>query len=58
MLSLGPLAFAQPWILLALAGMPLLWLLLRVTPPAPRTLSFPAVRLLFGLRPPEGVGKP
>ena len=53
MLSLGPLAFAQPWILLALAGMPLLWLLLRVTPPAPRTLSFPAVRLLFGLRPPE-----
>ncbi|MCH6587496.1 MAG: BatA domain-containing protein, partial [Proteobacteria bacterium] len=53
MFSLGPLAFAQPWILLALAGMPLLWLLLRVTPPAPRTLSFPAVRLLFGLRPPE-----
>ncbi len=29
MLDLGPLAFAQPWILLALAGLPLIWLLLR-----------------------------
>ena len=53
MLSLGALAFTQPWMLLALAGMPLIWLLLRVTPPAPRTLSFPAIRLLFGLRPAE-----
>ncbi|MHA1153351.1 MAG: DUF4159 domain-containing protein, partial [Alphaproteobacteria bacterium] len=53
MLNLGPLAFAQPWILLALAGLPLIWLLLRVTPPAPRRLTFPAIRLLFGLRPPE-----
>ena len=53
MLNLGPLAFAQPWILLALAGLPLIWLLLRVTPPAPRRLAFPAIRLLFGLRPPE-----
>ncbi len=53
MLDLGPLAFAQPWILLALAGLPLIWLLLRVTPPAPRRLTFPAIRLLLGLRPPE-----
>ena len=53
MLSLGSLAFAQPWILLALAGLPLIWLLLRVTPPAPRRLTFPAIRLLLGLRPPE-----
>ena len=53
MLGLGPLAFAQPWILLALAGLPLIWLLLRVTPPAPRRLTFPAIRLLLGLRPPE-----
>ncbi len=53
MLDLGPLAFAQPWMLLALAGLPLIWLLLRVTPPAPRRLAFPAIRLLFGLRPPE-----
>ncbi|MGH6945757.1 MAG: DUF4159 domain-containing protein [Kiloniellales bacterium] len=53
MLSLGPLAFAQPWLLLALILLPLIWLLLRVTPPTPRLLRFPAVRLLFGLKPPE-----
>ncbi|HSR72931.1 MAG TPA: DUF4159 domain-containing protein, partial [Kiloniellales bacterium] len=53
MLNLGALAFAQPWLLLALAGLPLLWLLLRVTPPAPRIQRFPAIRLLFGLKPPE-----
>lgn len=53
MLSFGPLAFAQPWLLLVLAGLPVIWLLLRVMPPAPRRLPFPAIRLLFGLRPPE-----
>jgi hypothetical protein len=41
--------FAAPWVLLALAALPLLWWLLRVTPPAPRTEVFPAVRLLLGL---------
>jgi Domain of unknown function (DUF4159)/Aerotolerance regulator N-terminal len=53
MLELGPLAFAQPFLLLALATLPVLWWLLRVTPPAPRRLSFPAVRLLLGLTPPQ-----
>ena len=42
--------FAAPWILLALVGLPLLWWLLRVTPPAPRREVFPAVRLLLGLK--------
>ena len=42
--------FAAPWVLAALAGLPLLWWLLRVTPPAPRTESFPALQLLLGLR--------
>jgi len=41
--------FAAPWVLLALAALPMLWWLLRVTPPAPRTEVFPAVRLLLGL---------
>ena len=45
--------FAAPWLLLALAALPLLWWLIRVTPPAPRTQRFPAIRLLEGLRPPE-----
>jgi hypothetical protein len=41
--------FAAPWVLLALAALPLLWWLLRVTPPAPRREIFPAIRLLLGL---------
>ncbi len=53
MLSLGPIAFAAPWLLLALPALPVLWWLLRVTPPAPRRVTFPALRLLRGLTPPE-----
>src|SRR5216683_980566 len=53
MLSLGALAFASPWLLSALAVLPVLWWLLRVTPPAPRRLRFPAIRLLLGLVPRE-----
>jgi len=49
MLNLGALAFANPWLLLGLASLPILWLLLRVTPPAPRRQIFPAIRLLAGL---------
>jgi len=53
MLVLGPLAFAAPWLLLALPALPALWWLLRVTPPAPRRVAFPAVRLLADLPQPE-----
>ncbi len=49
MLGLGPIAFAAPWVLTALAALPVLWWLLRVTPPAPRTIQFPAIRLLRDL---------
>ncbi|MDG2318999.1 MAG: DUF4159 domain-containing protein [Rhodospirillaceae bacterium] len=49
MMSLGAVTFAFPWILTALAILPLVWLLLRVTPPAARRLTFPAIRLLFGM---------
>jgi hypothetical protein len=41
--------FAAPWVLLALAALPVLWWLLRVTPPTPRREVFPAIRLLLGL---------
>lgn len=41
--------FVAPWVLIALAALPLLWWLLRVTPPAPRSEAFPAIRLLLGL---------
>src|SRR5947199_9320642 len=53
MLALGSLAFASPWILAALAALPVIWWLLRVTPPAPRHIAFPAIRLLLGLVPRE-----
>jgi hypothetical protein len=53
MLALGSLAFASPWLLLALATLPIIWWLLRVTPPAPRRIAFPAIRLLLGLAPRE-----
>lgn len=49
MLSFGPLSLVAPWALLAAAILPLLWWLLRVTPPSPRVVRFPAIRLLFGL---------
>ena len=49
MISAGIISFIQPWLLLGLLGLPLLWWLLRVTPPAPKQLRFPAIRLLFGL---------
>ena len=53
MLSLGALAFASPYLLAGLAVLPVLWWLLRVTPPAPRRVRFPALRLLVGLVPKE-----
>ncbi|MFZ0694851.1 MAG: BatA domain-containing protein, partial [Alphaproteobacteria bacterium] len=45
----GPLSFASPWLLLALAVLPALWWLLKITPPAARRTRFPALRLLIGL---------
>src|SRR5215813_11838383 len=51
MLALGSLAFVSPWLLAALAALPIIWWLLRVTPPAPRRIAFPAIRLLLGLVP-------
>ncbi|HEY4044635.1 MAG TPA: DUF4159 domain-containing protein [Rhodopila sp.] len=41
--------FVAPWVLSGLLALPLLWWLLRVTPPAPRSEVFPAVRFLLGL---------
>src|SRR5260370_10099988 len=53
MLALGFIAFVAPWLLLAWAALPIIWWLLRVTPPAPRRVAFPAIRLLLGLVPRE-----
>lgn len=48
-MGLESFAFASPWILTALLVLPILWWLLRITPPAPQQMRFPAVRLLFDL---------
>jgi hypothetical protein len=53
MWQVGPLAFAAPWLLLALPALPVLWWLLRVSPPAPRVQAFPPIRLLQDLPPTE-----
>jgi hypothetical protein len=46
---LSQISFGAPWLLTGLGALPVLWLLLRVTPPAPRTQKFPPLRLLLGL---------
>ncbi|MFD1795956.1 DUF4159 domain-containing protein [Paracoccus aurantiacus] len=46
---LGPIGFATPLILLALAVLPLLWWLLRALPPVPKRVRFPGTVLLKGL---------
>ena len=47
---LADITFGADWILLALAVLPAIWFLLRVTPPLPRRIVFPPLRLLLGLR--------
>ena len=47
------ITFANPWLLWALAALPVIWFLLRVTPPAPRRVVFPPLRLLLGLAAPQ-----
>jgi hypothetical protein len=42
--------FGQPWLLVAFAALPVIWWLVRASPPAPRTQLFPALRLLTDLR--------
>ena len=45
------LTFAAPLALAALIGLPALWILLRVTPPRPRRIDFPPLKLVADLIP-------
>ncbi|MFK7939396.1 MAG: DUF4159 domain-containing protein [Roseovarius sp.] len=54
-MTIGPLGFAAPWLLLALALLPVLWLILRAVPPAPVRRMFPGVALLIGLKDDDSV---
>jgi hypothetical protein len=48
-MSLGALAFLNPWLLAGLATLPLIYWLLRTVPPRPKQVEFPATRILVGL---------
>jgi len=48
-MSLGALAFLNPWLLAGLAALPLIYWLLRTVPPRPRQVEFPATRILVGI---------
>jgi hypothetical protein len=50
MTVLGGIGFGAPWLLVALAALPILWLILRAVPPAPIRRRFPGVALLLGLQ--------
>ncbi len=49
MAFLSQIVFMQPIILSALIALPVIWYILRITPPAPKTIFFPATRFLKGL---------
>jgi hypothetical protein len=47
------LTFLTPWALAAIASLPVIWWLLRFTPPKPQHVRFPPLRLLLELVPRE-----
>ena len=53
MLTYGAFSFIAPAALLGFLTLPILWWLLRVIPPAPRRVRFPAIRIIMQLVNPE-----
>ena len=50
MLFPAQIHFGAPLLLAAFAVLPVLWWLLKVTPPQPKRIFFPPLRLLLGLK--------
>ena len=48
-MTFGALAFLSPWLLGALATLPIIYWLLRAVPPSPARVEFPPTRILVGL---------
>lgn len=48
-MTLGPLLFLAPLALLALIALPIIWWILRATPPMPQEAALPSLRLLDGI---------
>ena len=46
-----PLAFTAPLALAGLIALPVIWMLIRITPPRPQRIPFPPIRILLSLRP-------
>ena len=53
MTALGPFLLGAPLALFALLALPLIWWVLRATPPAPKNAELPSLRLLEGAVPEE-----
>lgn len=52
-MTLGPFLFLAPWALIGLIALPIIWWLLRATPPMPKEADLPSLRLLDGVEPRE-----
>jgi hypothetical protein len=52
-MTLGPFLFLAPFALLALIALPIIWWILRATPPMPQEAALPSLRLLDGIEPSE-----
>ena len=52
-MSVGPFVLGAPLALAALIALPVLWFILRATPPAPKNVELPSLRLLDGVEPRE-----
>jgi len=53
MTALGPFLLGAPWALAALIALPVIWWILRATPPAPKDIELPSLRILEGVEPKE-----
>lgn len=49
-MSLGALTFTNPFLLLALLSLPVLWWLLRLIPPSPKQITFPPIDFLLQIK--------
>lgn len=52
-LAVGPVVFGAPLALIALIALPIIWFVLRATPPAPKAAELPSLRLLDEVDPRE-----
>ncbi len=51
MFSIAALSFVTPWVLLSLFLLPIIWWLIRITPPSPKKIYFPGINFLRDIIP-------